>query len=52
MPFKIFISYSTKDLDKANQVKQRLGSYAGRSDRVITAMGLPYTKIDAPCFVF
>ncbi len=21
-------------------------------DRVITAMGLPYTKMDAPCFVF
>ena len=29
-----------------------LGPAEGRGDRVITAMGLPYTKIDAPCFVF
>jgi len=28
MPFKIFISYSTQDLDKANLVKQRFDSYA------------------------
>lgn len=24
----------------------------GRGERVITALGLPCTKIDAPCFVF
>ena len=29
-----------------------LGPAEGRGDRVITAMGLPYTKMDAPCFVF
>ena len=29
-----------------------LGPAEGRGDRVITSIGLPYTKIDAPCFVF
>jgi CRISPR-associated protein Cas2 len=28
-----------------------LGSAEGRGDRVITAMGLPYMKLDAPCYV-
>lgn len=28
-----------------------LGPASGRGDRVITAVGLPYTKIDAPCYV-
>ena len=28
-----------------------LGPAEGRGDRVITALGLPYTKIDAPCYV-
>jgi CRISPR-associated protein Cas2 len=28
-----------------------LGPAAGRGDRVITALGLPYLKLDAPCFV-
>lgn len=28
-----------------------LGPSEGRGDRVITAIGLPYTKLDAPCFV-
>ena len=28
-----------------------LGPAGGRGDRVITALGLPYTKLDAPCFV-
>ena len=28
VPFKIFISYSTKNLEKANLIKQRLDSYA------------------------
>ena len=29
-----------------------LGPAEGRGERVITALGLPYTKMDAPCFVF
>ena len=29
-----------------------LGPAEGRGDRVITALGLPYTKLDAPCYVF
>ena len=29
-----------------------LGLAEGRGDRVITALGLPYTKLDAPCYVF
>ena len=29
-----------------------LGPAEGRGDRVITAIGLPYTKMDAPCYVF
>ena len=28
-----------------------LGPAEGRGDRVITALGLPYVKLDAPCFV-
>jgi len=28
-----------------------LGPAEGRGDRVITALGLPYTKLDAPCYV-
>ncbi len=28
-----------------------LGPAEGRGDRVITSLGLPYTKLDAPCFV-
>jgi CRISPR-associated protein Cas2 len=28
-----------------------LGPAEGRGDRVITALGLPYTKPDAPCYV-
>jgi len=28
-----------------------LGPSEGRGDRVITALGLPYTKFDAPCYV-
>jgi CRISPR-associated protein Cas2 len=28
-----------------------LGPSEGRGDRVITALGLPYTKMDAPCYV-
>jgi len=28
-----------------------LGPAEGRGDRVITALGLPYMKLDAPCYV-
>lgn len=28
-----------------------LGPAEGRGDRVITAIGQPYTKLDAPCYV-
>jgi CRISPR-associated protein Cas2 len=28
-----------------------LGPAEGRGDRVITALGRPYTKLDAPCYV-
>jgi CRISPR-associated protein Cas2 len=28
-----------------------LGPAEGRGDRVITAIGLPYVKLDAPCYV-
>ena len=28
-----------------------LGPVEGRGERVITALGVPYTKIDAPCLV-
>jgi CRISPR-associated protein Cas2 len=28
-----------------------LGPAEGRGERVITTIGLPYTKIDAPCYV-
>ena len=28
-----------------------LGPAEGRGDRVITALGLPYTKLDGPCYV-
>lgn len=29
-----------------------LGPSEGRGERVITALGIPYVKMDAPCFVF
>lgn len=29
-----------------------LGPAEGRGDRVITALGLPYTRLDAPCYVY
>jgi CRISPR-associated protein Cas2 len=28
-----------------------LGPSEGRGDRVITALGKPYVRVDAPCFV-
>jgi CRISPR-associated protein Cas2 len=30
----------------------RLGPAEGRGDRVITALGMPYVTMDAPCYVF
>jgi CRISPR-associated protein Cas2 len=30
----------------------RLGPAEARGDRVITALGIPYVMMDAPCFVF
>lgn len=30
----------------------RLGPSEGRGDRVITAIGIPYVSLDAPCYVF
>lgn len=30
----------------------RLGPAEGRGDRVITALGVPYLKLDAPCYAF
>ena len=29
-----------------------LGPAEGRGDRVITALGISYTRLDAPCYVF
>jgi CRISPR-associated protein Cas2 len=29
-----------------------LGPTEGRGDRVISALGKPYTKLDSPCYVF
>lgn len=29
-----------------------LGPAEGRGDRVITSLGLPYTRLDEPCYVF
>ena len=29
-----------------------LGPAEGRGDRVVTALGLPYTKFEAPCYAF
>jgi CRISPR-associated protein Cas2 len=29
-----------------------LGPSEGRGDRVITSLGLPYVRLDAPCYVY
>jgi len=39
------------DHDEDQVLFVQLGPAEGRSERVITAMGLPYTKLDAPCYV-
>lgn len=40
------------DSDKDQVLFVSLGPVEGRGNRVITAMGLPYVSVDAPCFVF
>jgi CRISPR-associated protein Cas2 len=40
------------DQKKDQVIFVRLGPAEGRGDRVITALGLPYVNVDAPCFVF
>ena len=37
--------------DEDQVIFVELGASEGRGDRVITALGLPYTKLDAPCYV-
>jgi CRISPR-associated protein Cas2 len=37
--------------DKDQVLFVNLGPAAGRGDRVITALGLPYTSVDSPCFI-
>lgn len=37
--------------DKDQVLFVELGPSEGRGDRVITAIGLPYVKLDSPCFV-
>lgn len=39
------------DHDEDQVIFVGLGPAEGRGDRVITALGLPYTKLDAPCYV-
>jgi CRISPR-associated protein Cas2 len=39
------------DLDKDQVLFVSLGPAEGRGDRVITALGMPYTRMDAPCYV-
>ena len=38
--------------DEDRVVFVAIGPSEGRGDRVITALWLPYTKLDAPCFAF
>ena len=38
--------------DKDQVLFVSLGPAEGRGDRVITAMGIPYTRIDAPCYAY
>jgi CRISPR-associated protein Cas2 len=40
------------DQKKDQVIFVRLGPAEGRGDRVITALGMPYVNLDAPCFVF
>ena len=38
-------------LDEDQALFVSLGPAEGRGDRVITALGLPYTRLDEPCYV-
>lgn len=42
---------SVMNLDEDQALFVSLGPSEGRGDRVITALGVPYTKLDAPCYV-
>lgn len=51
---KIEMEFILNDLihhDEDQVIFVDLGPSEGRGDRVITALGLPYTKLDAPCYV-
>lgn len=37
--------------DEDQVIFVELGPTEGRGDRVITSLGLPYIKLDAPCYV-
>jgi len=37
--------------DEDQVIFVNLGPAAGRGDRVITALGKPYTSVDAPCII-
>jgi CRISPR-associated protein Cas2 len=39
------------DHDEDQVIFVELGPAEGRGERVITALGMPYVKLDAPCFV-
>jgi CRISPR-associated protein Cas2 len=39
------------DHDEDQVIFVELGLAEGRGERVITALGMPYVKLDAPCFV-
>ncbi|HOX03616.1 MAG TPA: CRISPR-associated endonuclease Cas2 [Candidatus Paceibacterota bacterium] len=52
---KVQLERTLGDLIQCNEDQVlfvELGPAEGRADRSITAMGLPYTKMNAPCFVF
>ena len=51
---KIELETALNDLinhDEDQVIFVELGPSEGRGDRVITALGLPYLKLDAPCYV-
>jgi CRISPR-associated protein Cas2 len=52
---KVELETALNDIIKHNEDQVlfvSLGPAEGRGDRVITSLGLPYTKFDAPCYVF
>ena len=51
---KIELESALKDIidcDEDQVIFVALGPAEGRGERVISALGLPYVKLDAPCFV-